>query len=339
MRIMIMLPLFFLAVHAATPVASDNTPPTNALLPPKTSPPSNALLSSNTLLPYDAMLPLHTPVISDRLTIWGRPYQEIAPREYEIYLQPDYTLQEHFATIGKQFQSPHIHHVGDHFADPDIFDQDRYMLRDAEEADVDLIRRDPRVEYVGLVAIHRPIDNVVEPPAELWAAFEARREGEALEQESIYKEANRRDKLPYDAMLPLHTPALSDKLTIWGEPFMSIEPGEFEIYLQPGYTLEEHFETIGKRFERPQICCIGDHIADPDMFDQTYYRLRNTDMADVDLIRRDPRVQWVGLAAYGRGIDDAVEPVRWAAYEARLEQEHLERERIETEANQRDELR
>lgn len=72
-------------------------------------------------------------------------------------------------------------------------------------------------------------------------------------------------------------------------------------------------------------------------------------MADVDLVRRDPRVQYVGLLVFGRAVDDAVETDKWAEYEergrqenieqGRIEKERIEKERIKKEANQHNELR
>ncbi|CAD0090235.1 unnamed protein product [Aureobasidium mustum] len=74
----------------------------------------------------------------------------------------------------------------------------------------------------------------------------------------------------------------------------------YEIHLQPGYTIAEHFTTIGKDLS-PHIKRRWD---DPEDFEDVSFTIYLPDQADLDLIRRDSGVGLVAQFAEYQAVND-----------------------------------
>jgi hypothetical protein len=68
------------------------------------------------------------------------------PDEYMIFLEPGYTIEDHFKTINKDLSQ----HIRRRWEDFEIFQHSHYViyLPDQLQADLDLIRRDSEVSLV-----------------------------------------------------------------------------------------------------------------------------------------------------------------------------------------------
>jgi hypothetical protein len=69
------------------------------------------------------------------------------------------------------------------------------------------------------------------------------------------------------------------------------QPDQYHVYLAEGYTIAEHFYTIGKNLTHRIKRRWDDHELDHPNYAFTIYL---TDQSDLDLIRRDPRIESVG---------------------------------------------
>lgn len=61
-------------------------------------------------------------------------------------------------------------------------------------------------------------------------------------------------------------------------------------------------------------------MLDPDICDSDRYRLRDVETADVELVREDPGVRWVGAVVYSQVIDDALSKGAWVALEEKMKE-------------------
>ncbi|KAG9733131.1 hypothetical protein KCU73_g11128, partial [Aureobasidium melanogenum] len=111
------------------------------------------LHATRTLLPPSAMHPIKPADLSWHLGV------TTPPDEYQIYLEPGYTISAHLKTLGKDLS----HQIRRRWEDPEIFEFAHYLVCLPEQEDLDLIRRDPGVRYVVESAEYQMIsDPIVE---------------------------------------------------------------------------------------------------------------------------------------------------------------------------------
>ncbi|CAD0110899.1 unnamed protein product [Aureobasidium uvarum] len=79
-------------------------------------------------------------------------------------------------------------------------------------------------------------------------------------------------------------------------------PDQYEIHLKPGYTIAQHFETIGKDLSQQ----IKRRWEDPEDFEYVHFLIHVTHRSDLDLIRRDPEVAYIIEYAEYQVIDDTM---------------------------------
>jgi hypothetical protein len=96
------------------------------------------LQAKHTLLPPSEMHPIEPADLNWHMKV------STPPNEYAIYLKPGYSIKDHMETIGKDLSAK----IRRRWEDPEIFDYVRFVIVLPDQRDLDLIRRDPEVEYV-----------------------------------------------------------------------------------------------------------------------------------------------------------------------------------------------
>ena len=77
---------------------------------------------------------------------------------------------------------------------------------------------------------------------------------------------------------------------------------EYEIHLKPGYSIKDHFKTIGKDLSQH----MRRRWETPEDFDYVHYIIYLPDQANLYLIRRDPEVAFVLQSAEYQVINDPI---------------------------------
>lgn len=93
--------------------------------------------------------------------------------------------------------------------------------------------------------------------------------------------------LPPTSMHPIQPANLNWHLKVF------TPPDEYLVHLKPGYTLSQHFETIGKDLTPHFRRCWDDF----EIFESAHYIVYLPDTTDLDLIRRDAGVESVERSA------------------------------------------
>jgi hypothetical protein len=79
------------------------------------------------------------------------------PDEYEIHLKPGYSIKEHFKTISKDLSQ----HIRRRWETPEDFDYVHYIIYLPDQANLYLIRRDPKVTFVLQSAEYQVINDPI----------------------------------------------------------------------------------------------------------------------------------------------------------------------------------
>lgn len=109
-----------------------------------------ATISSAMLLAPADMLPVQNPDLN--LGLGGL----IQPNQYEVVLEKGYSIEEHFRTIGIDLSASLIRL----YDDLEAFTSVSYIIRIADSANLDLIRRDSQVRTIALHALYRMIEKM-----------------------------------------------------------------------------------------------------------------------------------------------------------------------------------
>ena len=107
------------------------------------------LQATRTLLPPSQMHPIEPASMDWHMEVFTPPH------EYEVHLKPGYTIDEHLETINKDLNQ-HIRH---RWEDLDLFEHSHYLIHLLDQADLNLIRRDPEVLFVQEAAEYQCIND------------------------------------------------------------------------------------------------------------------------------------------------------------------------------------
>ncbi|CAD0084655.1 unnamed protein product [Aureobasidium vineae] len=110
------------------------------------------LQAIQTLLPPSQMHPIEPANLDWHMKVYTPPHQ------YEVHLKPGYTIEQHFETIGKDLGSQ----IRRRWEDPEDFEYAQFIIYLPDQADLNLIRRDPRVTFVAQDAEYQAINDLME---------------------------------------------------------------------------------------------------------------------------------------------------------------------------------
>ncbi|KAG9659711.1 hypothetical protein KCU95_g8681, partial [Aureobasidium melanogenum] len=222
------------------------------------------------------------------------------PGYYNVTLKPDHTVQGHFKILGKDL-TPHLLRQYEH----------GYVAHLENNSDVELIRRDTgflRLESAMMVEV-MPLNmtfprgpfafvekGFVEEP---WDEFHPN--WPAWPNEEIRRQLapSTPTRLPEGTLQPIRPLTDREMNSPWAYP----QENEYEIGLQPGHTLEDHFSIIERRF--PDERLTHRRKEDPEYLETAGYTilLEGDDaMRDLDAIRSDSGVAYVGQVVYWNAV-------------------------------------
>lgn len=113
------------------------------------------LQAKRTLLPPSEMHPIEPANLDWHMKVFT------PVDEYEIHLKPGYSIKDHFKKIGKDLSQ----HIRRRWETPEDFDYVHYIIYLPDQANTDLIRRDPEVTFVIQSAEYQVINDPI--PEEL----------------------------------------------------------------------------------------------------------------------------------------------------------------------------
>ncbi|KAG9599529.1 hypothetical protein KCU77_g1871, partial [Aureobasidium melanogenum] len=222
------------------------------------------------------------------------------PGYYNVTLKPDHTVQGHFRIIGKNL-SPHLLRQYEH----------GYVAHLKNQTDVELVRRDTgllRLESAMMVEV-MPLNmtfprgpfafvekGFVEEP---WDVFHPN--WPAWPNEEIRRQLapSTPTRLPEGKLQPIRPLTDREMNSPWAYP----QENEYEIGLQPGHTLDDHFSIIERRFPDERIT--RREKEDPEYLQTAGYTilLEGDDaMQDLDAIRSDSGVAYVSQVVYWNAV-------------------------------------